>query len=45
MQQHDGRVANPYGQSVAIVQDPTLEAEADAMGRRIADAMWRGRRR
>ena len=40
LQQRDGRVANPYGQGVAIVQDPALEAEADRMGQRIADEMW-----
>lgn len=37
VQQRDGRVVNPYGQGVAIVQDPGLEAEADAMGRQVAD--------
>jgi hypothetical protein len=40
VQQRDGRVANPYGQGVAIVQDPALEAEADRMGQQIADQMW-----
>lgn len=40
VQQRDGRVANPYGRGVAIVQDPALEAEADRMGQQIADAMW-----
>jgi len=40
VQQRDGRVANPYGSGVAIVQDPALEAEADRMGQQIADAMW-----
>jgi Domain of unknown function (DUF4157) len=42
VQQRDGRVANPYGQGVAIVQDPELEAEADAMGQRIAAEIWSG---
>jgi len=44
VQQRDGRVANPYGQGIAIVQDPALEAEADRMGQRIAEQMWSGRR-
>ncbi|MCX4240838.1 eCIS core domain-containing protein [Paraliomyxa miuraensis] len=42
VQQRQGRVANPYGHGVAIVQDPRLEAEADAMGRRVADELWSG---
>jgi hypothetical protein len=42
VQQRDGRAANPYGQGVAIVQDPALEAEADLMGRRVADEIWCG---
>ncbi len=36
VQQREGRVANPYGSGVAIVQDPELEAEADQMGQRVA---------
>ncbi len=32
VQQRDGRVANPFGAGVAVVQDPELEAEADRMG-------------
>jgi hypothetical protein len=44
VQQREGRIANPYGQGVAIVQDPTLEAEADRLGQEIADAMWSGSR-
>ncbi|MCH9686605.1 MAG: DUF4157 domain-containing protein [Deltaproteobacteria bacterium] len=40
VQQRDGRVANPYGQGVAIVQDPALEAEADRMGQHVADQVW-----
>jgi len=42
VQQRDGRVRNPYGGGVAIVQDPGLEAEADEMGRRVAEQMWSG---
>ncbi|HET9627074.1 MAG TPA: DUF4157 domain-containing protein [Kofleriaceae bacterium] len=37
VQQRDGRVTSPYVRGVTIVQDPALEAEADAMGRRVAD--------
>jgi Domain of unknown function (DUF4157) len=45
VQQRGGRVTNPYGQGVAIVQDPALEAEADEMGRKLADEIWgHGRR-
>ncbi len=44
VQQRDGRVANPYGHGVAIVQDPALEAEADQMGQKIADELWSGLR-
>lgn len=40
VQQRDGRVSNPYGGGVAIVQDPALEAEADALGKRVADELW-----
>ncbi len=40
VQQRDGRVVNPYGQGVTIVQDPALEAEADRMGQQVAEAMW-----
>ncbi|HEX8108764.1 MAG TPA: DUF4157 domain-containing protein [Kofleriaceae bacterium] len=42
VQQRDGRVANPYGRGVAIVQDPSLEAEADLMGQRAAKAILSG---
>jgi hypothetical protein len=42
VQQRDGRVANPYGRGVAIVQDPNLEAEADNMGRQVAAEVWSG---
>ena len=42
VQQRRGSVANPYGRGTAIVQDPDLEAEADAMGRRIADGWYAG---
>ncbi len=44
VQQRDGRVANPYGQGVAIVQDPALEAEADRMGQKFVDEMWPAQR-
>ncbi len=33
LQQRAGRVANPFGSGVAVVQDQALEAEADRMGR------------
>jgi hypothetical protein len=33
IQQRAGRVQNPFGNGVAVVQDPALEAEADRMGR------------
>lgn len=36
VQQRQGRVRNPFGQGVALVQDPLLEAEADRMGHRAA---------
>jgi hypothetical protein len=36
VQQRDGRVANPFGDGVAVVQDPELEAEADRMGKAAA---------
>ncbi len=40
VQQRDGRVTNPYGYGVAIVQDPVLEREADRMGQRVSDELW-----
>jgi len=40
VQQRDGRVANPHGRGVAIVQDPALETEADEMGRWVANQLW-----
>ncbi|HEX8107869.1 MAG TPA: DUF4157 domain-containing protein [Kofleriaceae bacterium] len=40
VQQRDGRVVNPYGQGIAMVQNPELEAEADRMGQRIANELW-----
>jgi hypothetical protein len=40
MQQRAGRVRNPFGSGVAVVQDPGLEAEAERMGIRVA--MLRG---
>lgn len=39
VQQRDGRVVNPHGAGVAIVQDPALEDEADRMGQQIAAEM------
>ena len=36
VQQRAGRVRNPLGTGVAVVQDPALEAEADRMGLRAA---------
>ena len=36
VQQRAGRVRNPFGHGVAVVQDPGLEAEADRMGMRAA---------
>ncbi|HEX8114159.1 MAG TPA: DUF4157 domain-containing protein [Kofleriaceae bacterium] len=37
VQQREGRVANPYRSGLVIVQDPALEAEADRVGRWIAE--------
>lgn len=42
LQQRDGRVKNPFGHGIAIVQAPDLEAEADRMGRWITNEMWSG---
>ena len=39
VQQRAGRVRNPYGSGVAVVQDQALEAEADRLGR---EAVMRG---
>jgi ribosomal protein S18 acetylase RimI-like enzyme len=36
VQQRAGRVSNPFGAGVAVVQDHALEAEADRMGRMAA---------
>jgi ribosomal protein S18 acetylase RimI-like enzyme len=36
VQQRAGRVANPFGSGVAVVQDHALEAEADRMGQKAA---------
>jgi len=36
VQQRAGRVRNPFGSGVAVVQDPALEAEADRLGQRAA---------
>ena len=38
VQQRAGRVRNPLGTGVAVVQDPALEAEAERMGLRAASA-------
>ena len=38
LQQRAGRVRNPLGSGVAVVQDPALEAEAERMGLRAASA-------
>ncbi len=38
VQQRAGRVRNPLGAGVAVVQDPALEAEAERMGLRAATA-------
>ncbi len=39
VQQRAGRVSNPFGSGVAVVQDNALEAEADRLGRQAAQ--WR----
>lgn len=39
VQQRAGRATNPYAQGIAIVQDPALEAEADANGRSVANPL------
>ena len=36
VQQRAGRVRNPFGSGVAVVQDVSLEAEAERMGARVA---------
>jgi ribosomal protein S18 acetylase RimI-like enzyme len=36
VQQRAGRVRNPFGSGVAVVQDPALESEAERMGRQAA---------
>ncbi len=36
VQQRSGRVRNPFGSGIAVVQDHALEAEADRMGQRAA---------
>lgn len=41
VQQKAGRVRNPYGSGVAVVQDHALEAEADRMGHQAARAILR----
>ncbi|WP_237245075.1 MULTISPECIES: DUF4157 domain-containing protein [Sorangium] len=37
VQQREGRVANPYGDGIAVVQDFELEAEADRHGKAAAE--------
>jgi hypothetical protein len=39
LQQRAGRVRNPFGNGVAVVQDPALEAEAERLGQQAAG--WR----
>jgi ribosomal protein S18 acetylase RimI-like enzyme len=41
VQQRAGRVANPFGSGIAVVQNRTLEAEADRMAERAAIAIQR----
>jgi hypothetical protein len=41
VQQREGRVENPYGTGVAVVQDHELEAEADRCGREAAQGKMR----
>jgi hypothetical protein len=36
VQQRAGRVRNPFGSGMAVVQDPMLEAEAERMGKQVA---------
>jgi len=36
VQQRQGRVRNPFGSGIAIVQDPILERQADQQGQRAA---------
>ena len=44
VQQRQGRVRNPFGTGIAVVQDPGLEAEADRLGQRAAaQPLMRGR--
>lgn len=43
VQQRQGRVRNPFGAGIAVVQDPGLEAEADRMGQRAAGHTVAGR--
>ncbi len=48
LQQRAGRVANPLGSGLAVVQDPALEAEAEAAWARkprLCRQSWPGRRR
>jgi hypothetical protein len=43
VQQRQGRVRNPFGSGVAVVQDPMLEAEADRLGHNAAMMAMRPR--
>lgn len=36
VQQRSGRVRNPFGSGIAVIQDPHMEAEAERMGNRVA---------
>ena len=40
IQQREGRVKNPFGTGIAIVQDELLEAEADQMGFGVTYSPW-----
>ena len=41
VQQRTGRVRNPFGSGIAVVQDRGLEAEAERRGQQAAAAPWR----
>lgn len=42
VQQSSGRVRNPFGQGIAVVHDPGLEAEAERISLRVASATGPG---
>jgi hypothetical protein len=44
VQQRQGSVQNPFGDGVAVVQDPALEAEADLAGRMLCERITQGER-